>query len=185
MKNRVLYHTTENRDNPDYVEHNAPFKCTHDAWLGEGYYFWEEFIENAHWWGRTHYKDNYFICRTSCDLDSLNILDFENTQTIHEIRNAINKIQKESGIRKLTPRAVIDFFKQKGIVEFDAVRIRALGTVGDKYGHDIKARRLHFEHRTAYVDLCPPIQICIMDKCLLTSPLKIIYPEEYCESWCI
>ena len=39
------YHTVEDRDNPDEIEADGPFKCTRgDAWLGPGYYFWDSKI---------------------------------------------------------------------------------------------------------------------------------------------
>lgn len=36
---KELYQTVEDRDNPDYVLENGPFKCISNAWLGDGYYF--------------------------------------------------------------------------------------------------------------------------------------------------
>ena len=40
--NRIIYQTVEDRGNPDYVEQHGPFICTNkNAWLGEGYYFWD------------------------------------------------------------------------------------------------------------------------------------------------
>ena len=52
MISTILYQTVDDRRNIKYVLENAPFKCTrNDAWLGEGYYFWDTFINFAHWWG--------------------------------------------------------------------------------------------------------------------------------------
>ena len=57
--NRIIYQTVEDRGNPDYVEQHGPFICTNkNAWLGEGYYFWDTIIELAHWWGNLCYKDS-------------------------------------------------------------------------------------------------------------------------------
>ena len=42
MKLRKAYQTLENRSNPDQIEEQGPFLCRHkNAWLGEGYYFWD------------------------------------------------------------------------------------------------------------------------------------------------
>lgn len=67
--NRIIYQTVEDRENPDYVEQHGPFICTNkNAWLGEGYYFWDTIIELAHWWGNLCYKDSgYIICQSACD----------------------------------------------------------------------------------------------------------------------
>lgn len=38
MTECLLYQTVEDRDNPDNIEAEGPFKCTRkDAWLGEYY----------------------------------------------------------------------------------------------------------------------------------------------------
>ena len=53
MDKRTLFQAIKDLDNPDEIEQNGPFKCRReDAWLGEGYYFWDSFVELAHWWGR-------------------------------------------------------------------------------------------------------------------------------------
>ena len=40
MKPRKAYQTLENRNNPDKIEEQGPFLCSHkNAWLGKGYYF--------------------------------------------------------------------------------------------------------------------------------------------------
>ncbi len=62
----VLYQTVSDRDNADYIEDNAPFRCERkDAWLGEGYYFWDTLIKNAHWWGEIAYNNEYVITKFS------------------------------------------------------------------------------------------------------------------------
>ena len=55
MKLRKAYQTLENRNNPDQIEEQGPFLCNRkSAWLGEGYYFWDSFIEKCPlvWTGR-------------------------------------------------------------------------------------------------------------------------------------
>ena len=71
MKDKILYQTLDDNDNADYVEQNAPFPCDRkNSWLGTGYYFWDTFIENAHWWGEVNYKNSYIICKAVCDFDT-------------------------------------------------------------------------------------------------------------------
>ena len=68
MFRKVLYQTVEDRGNPKEILNNGPFQCTRSPWLGNGYYFWDSFIELAHWWGRQGYHGQYVI--TKIDLDT-------------------------------------------------------------------------------------------------------------------
>ncbi len=51
---KIVYQTLEDRfTDLDKLEREGPYICSwENSWLGDGYYFWEAFIENAHWWGR-------------------------------------------------------------------------------------------------------------------------------------
>lgn len=35
----------------------------------------------------------------------------------------------------------------------------------------------------ACIDLCPPIQACVIDKSILNEDFKVIYPENYCSGY--
>ena len=48
---KKIFQTLEDRNNPDEVESQGPFICTNNPWLGKGYYFWDTFLDLAHWWG--------------------------------------------------------------------------------------------------------------------------------------
>jgi hypothetical protein len=55
----------DDRGDRRYAEINAPFECEHkDAWLGKGYYFWDNSIHRAHDWGRNAYKGRYFFVQS-------------------------------------------------------------------------------------------------------------------------
>lgn len=57
MNDKTLYQTVEDRNNPSEIETEGPFLCVrNNAWLGRGYYFWDTFVELAHWWGNTIYQ---------------------------------------------------------------------------------------------------------------------------------
>lgn len=43
----------------------APIYSERDTWLGQGFYFWEHHVENAHYWGRKHYSGRYHIYESS------------------------------------------------------------------------------------------------------------------------
>ena len=90
MKLRKAYQTLENRNNPDKIEEQGPFLCSHkNAWLGKGYYFWDSFIENAHWWGQkgARYKNGYVICESTFELDEDNLKEAQDALLGGEIAN--------------------------------------------------------------------------------------------------
>ena len=68
MNDKTLYQTVEDRNNPSEIETEGPFLCVrNNAWLGRGYYFWDTFVELAHWWGNTIYQGKYVVCQSYCD----------------------------------------------------------------------------------------------------------------------
>lgn len=72
MRVRHLYQSVEDRGRVDYT----PVLCeAEDAWLGEGYYFWDSKKDDAHWWGGVHYHGFSVICQSEYDYDSLEFFD--------------------------------------------------------------------------------------------------------------
>ena len=72
MRSRHLYQSVEDRGRVEYT----PIFCeAKDAWLGQGYYFWDSEINDAHWWGQEHYNGFYVICQSKYDYDSLEYFD--------------------------------------------------------------------------------------------------------------
>lgn len=51
MEFNPLYQTVKNNGNKQSIETFGPIYGKVDTWLGNGYYFWDGFIELAHWWG--------------------------------------------------------------------------------------------------------------------------------------
>jgi len=65
-----IYQTLEERGNPDDIESYRPFICrSKTAWLAHDYYFWDSFIENAHWWGTKIDTDEYVICEAEASFN--------------------------------------------------------------------------------------------------------------------
>ena len=97
MDKRTLFQAIKDLDNPDEIEQNGPFKCRRkDAWLGEGYYFWDSFVELAQWWGRESLGNDYVICRSYCaaslpDTDDL----YDNPEHIVSFRALSEALSKE------------------------------------------------------------------------------------------
>lgn len=64
-----------------YAIAHAPFKSCYDKqtknepYLGDGYYFWDDNLPLAEWWGRCHYQDSYTILEYDLDLFGDHFLD--------------------------------------------------------------------------------------------------------------
>lgn len=185
---RKIYQTLEDRNNPDVVENQGPFLCNRkDVWLGIGYYFWDSFIENAHWWGKegARYK-NYFICESSFELNERCFDLYDNSEHIKDFRGAIEELKKQKlyDEKKTTVTRVIEFLKRINNFPFEAIRAR---------GELSKSKNSNFfniiqfnQNKPQYLDLCPAIQICFINKNTSNRKgFKIVFPSEYCEDYVV
>jgi len=94
METTLGYYTLEDRDNPDEIERHGPFKCTSStAWLGHGYYFWDNDLDRAHKWGIQSYKEGYVICETSLNLTGL--LDLCSISGKKELQTLLQVLKEE------------------------------------------------------------------------------------------
>ena len=186
MKVKTLYQTLEDRGNPDEIEENAPFPCrSQNAWLGKGYYFWDTFIENAHWWGEVRYKDSYVICQALCDFDTNTCYDLVgDTDHMLDFSESIEFLRRHKLVKKdTTVTRILELIRTKLTgFNYEAIRVYGINSISDikdeykKYRHT-----LFFElSKRQYLDYKPAIQICIFKQNGLNlRELKIEYPDEY------
>jgi len=64
----IGHQTIEDQNNVDEVEKNGPIKAVFKPYLGDGYYYWDNNIKAAHWWGSNNYGGNYMICESKLEL---------------------------------------------------------------------------------------------------------------------
>lgn len=187
MKSKVLYQTLKDKGNPEYVLENAPFSCNWDnTWLGEGFYFWDTFVENAHWWGEVRHKNKYMICQTICDFNTDKCFDLVgDTDHMSDFSNSIEFL-KDQNIITITPETtvarILEFIKTKIGFDYEAIRVYGIKSISEYKEEYQKYRfRLIFElSRPQFLDYKPAIQICIFEKNGLNRrDLTIIYPDEY------
>ncbi len=194
---KKVYQTLENRvknydeltkmDLLTQLEENGPYPCQwENTWLGDGFYFWDTFIDNAHWWGESrNYPKGYIICEAVCDYDysSNACLDLVgNTEHIEAFRKAFNWLKKKGLANEhTTVKRIIHFLKDTSeTFPIDAVRVdgRKSKSYNSPYNFTLK-----FEENgnlPAYFDGSPTIQICFFKKNSLNlRDFKIIYPDEY------
>ena len=187
MKTRFVYQTLEDKDNPDEVENSGPFLCSRkDAWLGEGYYFWESFLNNAHWWGKSTYPNGYIICKAAYVEDEDKCLDLTKAEGIQVFNEVIPLMQAE-GIyvpEETTVARIIMYLRQIGHFAWDAAKVAAVNT--KQRESEFNTRAIFKSKYPAYIDLCPAIQICFYSKTALQlSGYKIIYPNEYVDGYAV
>lgn len=180
-----LYQTLEDRSNIDYVEENGPFICEReDAWLGIGYYYWDTFVDNAHLWGKKVYKKNnkdYIICLSKVNFNDENIYDLDNPNTLLEFKIVEKKLSETYPNKNITVAMVLEQFKQSQEFTYKAIKTRA-----EKDMNTFKQKVPFKVNSKAYLDTCPHIQVCVLDKTFIGKDnFKVIFPTEYSEDYAI
>ena len=177
-----LYHTLSDNDNPDYIERNGPFKCEHEkAWLGHGYYFWEDYINNAHWWGNSSYNGNFVIFHAVREYDHDNCLDLTDKTNLDDLKNIVTHLySRELAHGSLTFPEILEKLKAKGIYTQKIIKIRSEYTKKFDSSTAIKFN----SGKPQFIDLEPPIQICFFDKpSIKITQFKIVYPPKYADGY--
>lgn len=187
-KKLTVYQTLKNKNNSTEVESDGPFSCNwSNAWLGEGYYFWETFLNSAHWWGKMHCLNNYFICEATCVKTETNCFDLVgDSEHMSIFSDTVELMRKNGLIQKTTtvPR-ILQYLKDDiKIFHFDATRAVGFTSIASKKSSKYLKKMLFelpkvgkVEH---YMHYLPPIQICFYKKDSMgLNGYKIIYPDEY------
>jgi hypothetical protein len=179
----VLYQTLEDRDNVDYVEANGPFLGNvRDRWLGKGYYFWDTFIDAAHYWGFVSYKvkgKDYIIAKSEVDIPKnmlLNLLEPEHLMMFANWRDSYAKTFPGS---KVTVEKVITHAEKLmgGNFPYSAIKAEFKDCFSYKEYQD---RIYPYLAGKTYLDLKPPVQICIRDRSIIgINNFKVVFPIEY------
>lgn len=187
---RKAYQTLENRGNADDIEKNGPFLCNRkDAWLGEGYYFWDSFIENAHWWGKKGacYQNGYIICESSFELNEKCLDLHDNPEHMKMFSSTIQLMEEKELFKEnqTTIGRVIEFLKQTIQFDYEAIRANGVNSISQQSSFSKRTPfKLGKNHQ--YWDATPAIQICFIKKDGLNrKEFKIVYPLEYCQDYVV
>lgn len=175
MTECTIYQTLEDTNNYDEIENHGPYKCRKEnAWLGHGYYFWEEEIKWAHKWGAdAGYGSNYIIVKSSYDYDKKNFLDLVgHPKDLKLLRDILALYKERKPNENITIPSLIEFAKDVLKNDFKYIAIR-VNSEYQTYGYTLSFPG----KRQAMKNLNPQIQICVIKKSFLLSPFKIIYPD--------
>lgn len=182
----IVHQTLRDNDNPDYVEDHGPFpvKDVKNAYLGSGYYFWDDHIELAHWWGEIRCENNYIICQGVLNVEKELFCDLVGCrQDMIFLKNVIARIPE---LHTMALGSVIEFLKEldsrpnkKGIFPFKVIRAidTSENSFESKYEHD----KLYFSvKRKGFTTFAPQIMICLVEKNKLhLNSYKVIHPNKY------
>jgi hypothetical protein len=188
---KTLYQTLEDRDDDlAKLEANGPYPCHwENTWLGNGYYFWDTFIENAHWWGSEirQYDNGYIICKAICDYNEIECCDLVGNTEHLQMFNRTFEFLKDKGLvdGNTKVKRLIQYLKED-IKTFHFIAIRAYG-IKSKNFHSKFCLNMFFENRNAgYMDFKPAIQICLYKKTSMNlRNYKIAFPDEYIDGYLV
>jgi hypothetical protein len=188
LESILIYQTLKNKENPDYIKDNGPFKCNwKNSWAGEGYYFWDSFIENAHWWGSNHQQNNYIIAEAKIDVSTSTCFDLVgNTKHMKDFGDSIDLMKSKNLFKQNTTVARVIHYMKDTLKIFDFYAIRLYG-INSKDKNLVPNYRISFElKKPQYLDYKPAIQICIYNISKLNfKNWQIVYPDEYIEGYVV
>jgi len=168
----IGHHTCKKEGSKEKVLKEAPYIAEYNyekdklQFLGTGYYFWDNNIKMAQFWGKNHYNNNYYILECDLNLEKPYFIDLVgNRGDILYFYKLINTFKKnDSYDKKWTIGHFIEFLKNKnneidGIFPFKAIRaIDFKPTKKKKFIFNFTRKRNN------YTFLNPKIIICLIQK---------------------
>jgi hypothetical protein len=169
----IGHHTSDNKGGKKYVIENVPFYSAYlpnqnkIPYLGAGYYFWDDNIEMAHIWGKTHYKNNYFIVEGDLKCDDEKIFDLVgNRRHISYFAEILEKFREKNYNRdNWEIGKFIEFLKDlenddryKGIFPFKVIK-----AIDNSWRNKQKSFKF-VKNKKGYIYLDPKIMLCFIEK---------------------
>lgn len=181
---RILgHHTVEDRDNADTVENEGGFKCTSkEAFLGIGYYFWDNHIEYAHHWGNVRYPHGYMICESSMEFSEDLFLDLVGSRDDQIFLQEVwERLQAKHNCKSWPIGRFIELLKELNETNeyrdiFTQKIIRAVNNSVSLFRNDVS-----FSTKApGRTNLSPIYIVCIIEKKpIIFHTFRIVYPDFY------
>lgn len=87
---QICHHTTENWGNKRALEKDGPVYGTGaDNYFGPGYYFWDNNLKHAEWWGRKRYNGNYYVFEADVEIDKNRMFDTTDRNDIDYLKRTL------------------------------------------------------------------------------------------------
>lgn len=195
MKITTIYQTLEDKGNYDEVESHGPYFCsvtdlkgnkktgTKIPWAGEGYYFWDTLIEDAHWWGKVSYKkygNEYIIGQTFYDSHSPLLLDtLGNLDAYKQLKECADVLKEKKALSSVTLPVILEFLKCSKEFIYKAIRIHP-----DPI-ELISSSNVLLPNNKYVLNRINKVQICFFDKTLLSNPFKVIFKSSFPKNFTI
>lgn len=182
------FQTLKDKGDPNNAVTNGPILCKDEkAWLHTGYYFWDEDIDVAHWWGKVHCQKKYIICKSKYIRDLNRCWDLYNCYEHRlEIRSIVKEIKRRNinKGKEVRVRDVINHLIDTGCMKYEAVRVAGTNSISEEGKfHDsipLEIRNTRWGSVAHKLDLRPAIQICFYTKeALDRTGFNIVYPDKY------
>lgn len=181
----IGHHTCKRDGGEKYVLENAPFCSIYDSYanhkpfLGTGHYFWDDNIETAKWWGKLHYKDDYYVIEIALNLTSEYFFDLVGNRQHIKTFIALEKNFRQKGYetKNWTIAAFIEFLKKfqlKDPMIFPYKAIRAIDySAYQAYKEQYKYFFVQPGKDNEHTFLNPRLIICLLEKnkCLISQPV--------------
>jgi len=190
VKVKEVFQTLEDRGaNSKDLEQYGPYPCNwENSWLGDGYYFWDTFMENAHWWGKEirRYENGYIICKAECDFTTTDCLDLHGDLEQLKLFKEAYELMLVNGV--VTKETTVKNFLQKlkgHSVIFNRYKAIRVNGIRSKNYNSIYAINFVFEKdKWQYFEMIPAVQICFFSKHSLNlRNYKVVYPEYYIDGY--
>lgn len=183
---KSVFQTLDNR-NIEQIQSQGPFPCNwKNTWLGDGYYFWDTFIENAHFWGKearaSKYTNGYIICEAKCDFNTNECLDLygdleklKELKELFEMYKSINRASEETTVKEF-----LAILKGEFPNEFLFTAIRANGVKSKKADSKFTMNLFFEKGKYSYFEFNPAVQICFFTKKSMNlRDYKIVFPTHF------
>ncbi|MBF1069951.1 MAG: hypothetical protein HXL30_01175 [Prevotellaceae bacterium] len=179
-KRKELFQTLEQRCNVDDVENNGPYCCKReDAWLSEGYYFWEH-IDFAHAWGNLSYGGNYMIGSLCIEYKDEDLLDLSDSDDLCAFEKAYEMLSCKFKTERITVAFVVKFLREKTDVSWKAVKAiieRSFNV--RKFSALEKGIPVSTNRYSQQLNLRPQIQWCVIERSLLKdTPFSVVFDSD-------
>ena len=184
VKVKEIFQTLENRGTDvSKLEQEGPYACNWtNSWLGNGYYFWDTFIENAHWWGKEvrRYDNGHIICKADCDYNNTECLDLHGDLEQLKLFKEAFELMLKNGVvnRDTTVKNFLAKLRGKSTIFKHYTAIRVNGILSKNYNSIYAVNFLFEKDKWQYFEMIPAVQICFFQKNSLNlRNYKVVYPE--------
>lgn len=124
----TVHHTCSEKGNPEEIAEQGPFYSDHQEaedrfkFLGAGYYFWDDNVSIAHWWGKSRYQRQYFIFEGNIDAKGEWLLDLVgNRGDLHWMRYMLQQLE-EAHEKRFTLSEANELLKRNNAFPFRVIR---------------------------------------------------------------